>query len=140
MKNTMKTFEAIELCACLEPIVTEKTRKMAGSVAWNIGRTYKSLSTIKKDFEEMQQNKIIAMYDEGKTSKPEDSEDGMIKVLDEYMAEYGEYINEIATTDTDVDIYTISQKDFEKLLDTCDLSVIEADAVSKLIKQEEEDE
>ena len=136
MKTTMKTYEVIDLCTCLETIVMDKTRKMPGNIAWNLMRTYKAISPIKADFEEIQQNKIMEMHEDGKTS--DINEEGMINVSPEYMQEYADYINSIVVTDAEIEIYPLSQDNFDKLLQSCELSIPEVDALSKLVEEEDE--
>lgn len=108
MKITMKTIDAINLCTGLETIAIDNTRKMPGNIAWNICRTYKSIIPIKRDFEEMQQNKVAGMIKEGKAEQLADN-NGTIQIPKEYMSEYIEYMNSIALSDIDIDIYKISQ-------------------------------
>lgn len=137
MKKTMKTFEAINLYTSLSSLIKDTTRKIPGDIAWSILRIYRTLDTIKNDFDELNQNKFASMKDEDKVFENTDDEGRpVLTVKPEYMDEYVKYINEIAGTEVDIEFYTITQESFDKLLNTCNLSIPEIEAIEKMVKEE----
>lgn len=141
MTKTMKTFEAIELYNNLKSLIEDK-RKMPGNASWAIGRTYKKLDEINKSFEEEKINKLRELIEEDKaeTVPTEDGQGENVKFTEEGMPEFVQYINEIANDNNDIEIHTISQETFDKLLDTCELSIVEADALGALLEEANKDE
>lgn len=138
MKKTMKTFEAINLYTSLSSLIKDTSRKLPGDIAWNIFRVYRVLEPIKNDFDELNNNKFLTMKSENKATE-ETTENGqvVISVKPEYMPEYVTYVNEIANTEVNIDFYIISQESFDKLLNTCDLSIPEIEAIEKMVNGEE---
>lgn len=137
MKNTMKTFEATNLYEALSTLVSDKERKIPGDIAWNILRVFRQVEPIKRDFDEIHQNKFKSMYDEGKAVEATDENDNsMLRITDEYLPEFVTYMNEVATTEVDIEFYSISQESFDKLLSTCNLTIPEIQAIEKMVKEE----
>lgn len=137
MKNTMKTFEATNLYEALSTLVSDKERKIPGDIAWNILRVFRQVEPIKRDFDEIHQNKFKSMRDEGKAIEVTD-EDGksMLRITDEHLPEFVTYMNEVAATEVDIEFYTISQESFDKLLNTCNLTIPEIQVIEKMIEKE----
>lgn len=137
MKKTMKTFEANNLYDVFLSLSSDKERKIPGNIAWNILRVFRQLEVVRNDLNEFYENKFKAFYDEGKAIEAtEENGQGIIRVKDEYMTEFISYMNEIASTEVDIEFYTISQESFDRLLNTCDLTIPEIDAIEKMVEKE----
>lgn len=137
MKKTMKTFEANNLYDVFFSLSSDKTRKIPGNIAWNILRVFRQLEIIRNDFNELYENKFKDFYEEEKAVEATDENgQGMIRIKDEYMPEFISYMNEVASTEVDIEFYTISQESFDKLLNTCDLTIPEIDAIEKMVEKE----
>lgn len=134
MKKTITTLDAVNLCNALSTIANDQSRKMPGAISWAVYRTYKSLKEINDDFEKFRNEKITEMYDSGKAIADENQN---VQIKQEHISEFVTFINEILSTEVEVELHNITQEAFEKLLDTCELSIPEVEVFEKLIKTEE---
>lgn len=133
MKKTITTLDAVNLCNALSTIANDQSRKMPGAISWAVYRTYKSLKEINDDFEKFRNEKITEMYDSGKAIADENQN---VQIKQEHISEFVTFINEILSTEVEVELHNITQEAFEKLLDTCELSIPEVEVFEKLIKEE----
>ncbi len=135
MKKIMKTFEAIELYNSLSTLVQDKTRKLPGNIAFAILRTYKKLNEIKNDYDEVMNGKFKVMSEEGKLiiTNGENGEQNF-HIPNEYAEEFLNFREEVSSAECDVELHTISQESFNKLIEYYELSISEVEGVEKLIK------
>lgn len=133
MKKIITTLDAVNLCNVLSTIANDQSRKMPGAISWAVYRTYKSLKEINDDCEKFRNEKITEMYDSGKAIADENQN---VQIKQEHISEFVTFINEILSTEVEVELHNITQEAFEKLLDTCDLAIPEVEAFEKLIKEE----
>lgn len=136
MVKTMKTYEAINLCKSLESLIRDKSRRLPGKAALAISRSYKRTKEILDEYDNFQRDKIISMLEEEKAEKINDEKGERVQVKDEFMDELIEYLNDIAFEDTDVEIQTMSESIFEKVLDSYELSFVEIEALEMLVREE----
>lgn len=133
MKKTLKTLEVLTLYNELSTLSGDQNRRLPGNISWAIYRTFKPLKEINDDFEKMRNNKINEMYNAEKAVLAENNN---VQIKDEYMTEFMDYINGILFSEVEVELHMITQESFDKLLDTCDLSIPEVEGLEKLVKGE----
>lgn len=137
MKKTMKTFEANNLYDVFLSLSSDKERKIPGNIAWNILRVFRQLEVVRNDFNEFYENKFKSFYEENKAVETTDeNRQNIIRIKEEYMPEFITYMNEVASTEVDIEFYTISQESFDRLLNTCDLTIPEIQAIEKMVNVE----
>lgn len=128
MIKKMTTIEAVNMYEILLPLTQNNNRKFPGEITWAIYRSFLKVEEVNKSYREVQKRKVQEMASEEKATV---FPNGGFTIPQEFVAEYKEFILPIEQSEIEVELHTITEESFNKLINY-ELSIPELAAIDIL--------